>query len=562
MSVSRVTPAIHSRCGALVALWVVLAVPAVSPAQPVPVAPAQLSVDEVQGSVVTLSWEPPAEVPDGYVLEGGFGPNEVLGSLAVGNGATTVSVALPPATYFIRSYAVSNGLRSAASNEVRVRVGGLDAPSAPEEFRGLAVGNGVVLTWRQTFDGGAPDQAVLEVSGPLSGSFPIEATGSFRVDGVPNGIYTLRLRAANSAGVSAATTPVTIRVPGLTAQVQQRPSLPPGNHGLPVRYEALDHPRLAELAAREGLERVVDGAATEFEAVLKLKEWVAAQFPHTNPDPYPPWDAIVILDAIRAGLTGGFCAQYSQVMLQSLAALGYPARYVEVGQTDNPFSHFPLEYWSNQFDKWVLIDVDYNLHYEKGRVPLSAREVHDALVSGQAASVDVVEGAFRLGHPSPNDWSQGTRELYYYLRYHLNANHLAAPQEAPFDRWNDMVEWTDALTVPWESSTVASPFPKGRLTNYSTGNPTLVDAPLNRIWVTPRVTGGSQLTLDLAHDMPQIARAEYRVLEGSGQAGPWRPHTSPSLTWNVEPDDRAIEVRGVNIRGVAGPATTVALVTP
>jgi Transglutaminase-like superfamily len=537
--------------------------PAPARAQTAPDAPAQLSVDEVLGNVVTLSWNAPVgPVPDGYVLEGGFAPDEVAGSLALGNGATTTQIALPSGVYFIRTYAVENGVRSAASNEIRVGVGLAALPAEPEDFHGLAVGHGVVLQWRQPVAGGAPDHVLLEVTGPVSGNFPLGPTGTFRVDGVPDGFYTMRLRAANAAGASNATPAITLRLPGLVAQVAQGPSRPPGDAGLPVRYEHFDAPRIQQLAAREGLDAVVAGAASEFEAVLKLKEWVAAQFPHTNPEPYPPWDALIILDAIRGGLTGGFCAQYSQVLLQSLAAFGIPARYLEVGTAANPFNHFPLEFWSNQFNKWVLLDADFNLHFERNGLPLSALEVHEALVTGAAASVNVVEGAFRTGHPSPGDLPLGTRELYYYMRYHLKADHVWAPAEAPFDRWNDMVEWTDSHTVPWESSTVPSPFPNEKVTARVTNDPAVANAPLNQIWVTPRVTTGSTVALDLAHDMPQIAGAEFRVIDDAGQPGPWQPHGSPTLLWQVGVSDRAIEVRGVNLRGVAGPATRVALVAP
>lgn len=547
----------------LAALCLLTLGPGWARAQSAPDAPAQLSVDAVQGNVVALSWEAPAGVtPDGYLLEGGFAPDHVAGSLALGNGATTTLVALPPGVYFIRTYAIEDGVRSAASNEIRVVVGLAAPPTEPEDFRGIAVGHGVVLHWRQPVDGGSPDHVLLEVSGPVSGNFSIGATGAFRVDGVPDGTYTMRLRAANAAGESGATPTITVTVPGLVAQVQQGPSLPPGHAGLPVRYEHYNTPRILQLAAREGLEAVVAGAADEFEAVLKLKEWVAAQFPHTTPEPYPPWDALIVLDAIRGGLTGGFCAQYSQVLLQSLASLGFPARYVEVGTTENPYNHYPLEFWSNQFNKWVLLDADFNLHFERNGLPLSALEVHDELVSGTATSVEVVKGAFRTGHPSPDDWPLGTRELYYYLRYHLKANHVSAPDEPSFDRWGDMIEFSDSRTVPWESSPIESPFPKEQMTARSTSDRAAVDAPLNQLWVTPRVTTGSTVALDLAHSMAQIAGAEFRVIDDAGLPGPWQPHESPTLLWQVGVSDRAIEVRGVNVRGVAGPASRVALVAP
>jgi transglutaminase-like putative cysteine protease len=531
-------------------------------AQTTPDAPTQLSVDGVSNNLVTFSWEAPGGAPpDGIVLEGGFAPAGVAGSLALNGETTTTQIALPPGVYFVRAYAVDGGVRSAASNEVQVSVGMAARPAAPTNFAGLAVGHGIALSWHQPFTGGTPEQVALEVTGPVSGSFPLAPTGEFRVDGVPDGTYTMHLRASNATGVSDAASAVTLTLPGLVARVQEGPSRPPGDAGLPVRYERSDALRIRELAAREGLGAVVADAADEFEAVLKLKDWVAAQFPQTNPEPYPPWDALVILDAIRAGITGGFCAQYSQVMVQSLAALGMPARYLEIGPPSNPYAHFPLEFWSNQFRKWVLLDISFNVHFERDGVPLGALEVHDALLSGEAASVEVVEGAFRAGHPSPTEWPLRTIELYHYVRFHLKADHVAAPDEDPFDRWNDMIEWADPRVVPWQASTVPSEFPKVQITSRSTADRGQVEASLNDLWVTPRVTGGSEVTLDLVHAMPNIARAEYRVVDADDVAGPWRHHTSAVLVWQVTPNDRAIEVRGVNQQGVTGPSTRVALVT-
>ena len=101
-----------------------------------------------------------------------------------------------------------------------------------------------------------------------------------------------------------------------------------------------------------------------------------------------------------------------------------------------------------------------------------------------------------------------------------------------------------------------------QITSQSTSDRDMVAAPLNAVWVTPRVTGGTELTFDLAHAMPNIARAEFRVLDAGGGAGPWVAQTSPVLLWRVAPLDRAIEVRGVNLRGLPGPSTRVALVAP
>lgn len=525
--------------------------------------PPELAIDDVTGNTVTLSWAPPADVqPDGYVVEGGFAPDHAAGSLSLGPDTTSVTLPLPPGDYYIRAYAVVEGQRSPASNEVQVAVGMPRPPSAPEAFAAVAVGRAVVLHWRTTFGGGPSDRMVLDVAGPITGSLVLPNTGEFRADGVPNGVYTLTLRATNDAGDSPRTPPVTVRLPGRLPVVRVGPRGTPADPRLPVRFERLDTPRLDTLRTRERLDIVVAGAASEFEAMLRLRNWTAAQFEHAQPVWYPPWDALVVLDAVRAGITGGFCGQYSQVLLQALASLGISARYVEIGPADNPYNHYLVEAWSSDFRKWVALDPTFVTHYERDGVPLSAFEVHDALVGGQSNRVVVVEGPVTPGHPSVNDQPGRTRGLYYYLRYHVKADHLSNTQEAAFDRYNDMIEFRDSRTVPWELSTVPSPYPKELLTARSVSDAGQVEAPINELWATPVLSGPAEVTLSLQTSMPSVAYAEYRtVLEGGGM-GPWRRHASPLLVWAVAGDERAIEVRVVNVRGVAGPSVVVELGEP
>jgi hypothetical protein len=134
---------------------------------------------------------------------------------------------------------------------------------------------------------------------------------------------------------------------------------------------------LRPLRTRERLDKVVTGAETDIEVFLQLMEWVRAQWSPGRPDPYPPIDAIVILDKIRAGETGGFCAQYCFVLVQCLRSLGYKARYVTIK------GHEVTEVWSPELSKWVMLDPLYELYIRKGHTPLSVIEIHDIIRKGE-----------------------------------------------------------------------------------------------------------------------------------------------------------------------------------
>ncbi len=550
----------------LVPVWLVLGLASSTVAgQEPPAPPRDLSVVRVEGQAVTLSWThaSPGDSPDSYVVEGGFAPGETWASAALPGAAISATFMLADNVYFARVHAVHGGLRTPASNEVRIVVGPVRAPSPPAAPAALAIGTDVTLAWEHTYEGGSASEVLLDVSGPIETTFVLPATGPVAFSAVPHGTYSVRLRARNAAGVSEPSSPVTMSVPGARLSLVEGPPHDADAPRLPVRYETFTTPRLAEFAARERLDAVLAGVSSEFEGILRLKDWVAAQWPVGLPNPYPPWDAMIILDMIRAGETGGFCGQYSQVYLQALAAYGIPARYVEMGTAENPIAHFSTEVWSNDFNKWVLMDAHFNLHFERDGVPQSALQVHEAFVLGEDGDLAIVPGTVREGHPDPRDpleHPNRTAELYYYLRYHLKANHIAVPDEASGNRYDDAIEWIDEHIVPWELSTVPSELPHVRPTRVVTGDRALLEWRPNQVWITPRRTGPMQYTLDLQHTVLQLGRFEYRVIDDADVPGPWQSQASPQVVWTIGPRDRRLEVRGVNVRGIAGPASAVAIV--
>jgi hypothetical protein len=523
-----------------------------------------LAVANVQGPEVTLSWTGPhdPEPADLYLLEGGIAPGQVLARLPLGATTRRLTLTLAPGTYYARLHAVRAGMRSAASNEIVVGVGLAAAPTTPSAFQALALGRDVQLSWTTTYGAGPVEQMILDVAGRLSGSVNVPASGPIVFTDVPDGVYVLSIRAANAVGSSPPSAPIRIELPWNPVRPLATPAQSPGAPRLDVRYEDFGAARLALFLQRENLGAVVSGAGSEFDAILRLKDWVAAQWAFSMPEPYPPWDAMTILDWIRGGITGGFCGQYAQVLLQALAAFGIPARYVEIGSIDNPYRHYITEVWSNDHRRWVALDPTFNNHFTRGGIPLSALEVRDALLDGRLDEVDLVVGPVLPGSTSAIEWPQRTAELYYYVRYHLNANHIKAPDEHPFDRFNDMVEWLDGRTPAWEASDVPSEYPHERLTARTTGDRALIQWQPNLVWISSRRAGPLVVTLDLEHSVLNFSHYDYRTIDNLGRPSPWSSTSASSLTWPLAPAQRVVEVRGVNVRGLAGPVSSVQLAMP
>jgi hypothetical protein len=189
--------------------------------------PTMLYAASIAGTTVTLRWTPPTGglAPTGYVLEGGISPRGVLASIPTGSSYPIFTFTAPPGVFYVRIHTLSGAARSAASNEIRIWVANESAaPSAPDSFTGVRNGSTIALSWRNTFAGGAPASIVLDVTGSVTTSIPLGLAEGFSFAGVPNGTYTLRLRAVNAAGSSAQSPGVSLSFPGACSGVPSPPT--------------------------------------------------------------------------------------------------------------------------------------------------------------------------------------------------------------------------------------------------------------------------------------------------------------------------------------------------
>lgn len=146
-------------------------------------------------------------------------------------------------------------------------------------------------------------------------------------------------------------------------------------------HEHWKEEKLSQLQAQESYTTIT--ATSQFNYFLQLCHWVHQQWESSVPDPYPLSNAIDILADIRAQKTGGFCGQYAYVFADVLKSVGFfDVRYVELwgpmGQ-----SHFSVEVWCDQYEKWIMLDPHQALYYElnDSGIPANAYEIRESLLN-------------------------------------------------------------------------------------------------------------------------------------------------------------------------------------
>jgi len=231
--------------------------------------------------------------------------------------------------------------------------------------------------------------------------------------------------------------------------------------GYAFRRENHAHPGLTELRSRFALD-VVTSTGSELERAVRLRSWVNAQWTHGIPLAYPPYDSLVILERARGG-EQFLCMHYAVVLVQCCLALGIQARVVNLhrGVADTyPIGdeaavepavdeHVISEVYCSDARRWVVMDPDFDCHFEQNGEPLSAWEIHRAYLFGEqlvavkgpgAAPYDALLagdragpllGAERADESAKGEWYERTLASYYAHVSLLMRNDFLSDPDGP-----------------------------------------------------------------------------------------------------------------------------------
>jgi hypothetical protein len=172
----------------------------------------------------------------------------------------------------------------------------------------------------------------------------------------------------------------------------------------PFSYQPFEEPGLAELRKEYKLDEVAAGAKNELDVLIMLRNWARSRFQRHDYQPFMQnFDALTVLrnnihneknEPWQPGRQFRPCHFFPLFYSQILLSMGYQPRLVRISHLeDRGYSgHGMVEVWSNQFDKWIAMDPDLNLHYEKDGVPLNLLDIHNERYAKTPTRVRMVRG--------------------------------------------------------------------------------------------------------------------------------------------------------------------------
>ncbi len=201
--------------------------------------------------------------------------------------------------------------------------------------------------------------------------------------------------------------------------------------GIDFDYPIAHNPILAELKQITGIE--LDTSKDELENTKVIIGYVHKLFTHNGDNNPTASDPLTILKEAQAGQSFR-CVEYSTLAAGLLWANGIPTRTVglktsDVETREYGAGHVVIEFWSKQFNKWVMSDVQAGIIPESEQLPLSAFELAQKVNRNKPVTYTPVAGARFSGIGEYSDRPSYTEWIKEYLYFIDTPVHLTLGNE-------------------------------------------------------------------------------------------------------------------------------------
>lgn len=339
---------------------------------------------------------------------------------------------------------------------------------------------------------------------------------------------------------------------------------------MPYCWSDYDNRYAAAFREKYRLQELINGAADDWEALLRLRHWVFVNMVNDTDaslpglQPFSSLDPFALLDASRAGGTF-WCSHFSMVLVAAATACGLPTRKLSVDcertRNEKGTHHGVVDAWVNRFRKWVHLDPNYDHHYALNGIPMSTEEIGKRWQTHRGAGIQAVIG------PACRPMPRGRRAVPDHAEARACFWHLIQCRNDIFRR--DGRGAKDLAVMPVDEARQAQRWHQG--------------SPPNTFERSGYTDGSLILTEDLAeaypdldaawmallppHKMPYYCRVRFTT-----PAAPFFSHYEVTVDngtperiegieypWRLHPGTCSIEARTVSVAGWRGAAYRLTL---
>ena len=308
-------------------------------------------------------------------------------------------------------------------------------------------------------------------------------------------------------------------------------------------YQPYNEKKLHLLRSTYQLDTIIKDAGNEYDIFIKLKNWVKSRWEYGVPENIPfNFDALEILERAENG-ENFFCSEYSTVFVQLALSLGFQARYGGLFK-----GHVVAEIWSNQFNKWIVIEPTFNIQYIKDGIPLNCLELHNEWIKGSWGNIEVI-----IDQPQPINFSIFEYEyklIDYYENFYIRMRNDWFSNK--YRHWHPLsnsimngLEWQDEFTS--NSIMIAR----------ETSNPSDLYWSLNRTNIKLKTKNISNKNIDfevyLDTYTPNFKDFMIQIDDLTVA------DKNPFFVWTLHKGENSLNVRSVNEFGIEGVKSRIVL---
>jgi hypothetical protein len=344
------------------------------------------------------------------------------------------------------------------------------------------------------------------------------------------------------------------------------------------RYDSHDNEMLGELRERYRLDDVVKEGRTELEKLALLVSWVhesrfsgaqeGEQHRRENgidsrTTHWAPNNALWALNMFSRGYGhldrryGAHCHDYNLAFVGCCEALGFVARPLIMTRAESALGgHSFPEVWSNEFNRWILVDAYVNAYYLRDDgVPANTMEIHEAQFDStlfkriKTSQMDRITSPARKAagnayKPQVKECPRGYESFGIWLRSDL------MNEPAPYPIWDGVhsFRWDGRI---WYDDPRAQSF--AEFSRYSNRADDLYFS-VNQCFIQPEYRGSDIVVIRLSHTMPNFKCYEARL----DRKGEWMEYRG-DFPVKLHRGENIIEIRPVNLWGIRGAASTATI---
>lgn len=309
-------------------------------------------------------------------------------------------------------------------------------------------------------------------------------------------------------------------------------------------------PEFKMLRENYQLENIIEKEQTEFDKMLLVLDWVANRWKHTGSNEAEKHNALWILEEVGKGKRFR-CVEYSIVLANCLTVLGFPARTVGLQREGVAYGtgkgHVCTEVWSNQYNKWILLDGQNNAYWKHKGILLNAHECRLLFINGKENEMEMVT---QLKNVNPERMKTSWAPHFYHLKHSFDNTFFREDS----DQSSHSKYRLEFLTKGIHPEIYFQGRPQNiiYLDDENEVYPVLNQTSI-RLFHSDMEKPTKVLKVIPLHTMPYFEKFQVRIDEGD-----WMDKKETFL-WTLKDGLNTIEIKAVNLLGIEGKTSKIVL---